>query len=93
MSGGPTDKVPVLVAASGAGWEAPALDALERGGPGIVLTRRCVDLTDLLATAATGLASVAVLSPDLPGLDSDSVQTLHRAGVAVLAVGGGAPRR
>jgi MinD-like ATPase involved in chromosome partitioning or flagellar assembly len=89
MSGGPTGKVPVLVAASGAGWEAPALDALERGGPGIVLTRRCVDLTDLLATAATGLASVAVLSPDLPGLDADSVQTLHRAGVAVLAVARG----
>ena len=78
-------KVPVVVAASGADWEARALDALERA-PEVVLARRCVDLPDVLATAATGLASVAVVSPGLPGLDADSVQSLHRAGVPVLAV-------
>jgi MinD-like ATPase involved in chromosome partitioning or flagellar assembly len=89
MTAGAPGKVPVLVAASGADWEARALDALARGGPGIVLSRRCVDLTDLLATATTGLASVAVLSPSLPGLDADSVQKLHRAGIAVLAVAHG----
>jgi MinD-like ATPase involved in chromosome partitioning or flagellar assembly len=89
MTGGARDTVPVLVAAAEAAWEARALDALARGGPGIALSRRCVDLTDLLATATTGLASVAVLSPALPGLDADSVQRLHRAGVAVLAVANG----
>lgn len=79
-------RIPVVVAAAGADWEARALDALERGAPAVVLARRCVDLPDVLATAATGLASVAVVSPALPGLDADSVQSLHRAGVTVLAV-------
>lgn len=79
-------RVPVVVAASGADWEASALDALERGAPAVVLARRCVDLPDVLATAATGSATVAVVSPALPGLDVDSVESLHRSGVAVLAV-------
>ena len=76
----------VLVAAAGAPWEAAALDHLERGGPGVVVTRRCVDLTDLLATAGAGMASVAVLSPALPGLDADSVSTLRRSGLGVVVV-------
>lgn len=79
-------RVPVLVAAAGAAWEAEALDRLERRGRGIVLTKRCVDLADLLATASTGLASVAVVSPGLSGLDADSVDVLRRAGVGVVVV-------
>jgi MinD-like ATPase involved in chromosome partitioning or flagellar assembly len=79
-------RVPVVIAASGADWEASALDVLERGSSAVVLARRCVDLPDVLATAATGLATVAVVSPGLPGLDVDSVESLHRAGVSVLAV-------
>ncbi len=79
-------RVPVLVAAAGAAWEAEALDRLERGGRGIVLTKRCVDLADLLATASTGLASVAVVSPGLVGLDVDSVDALRRAGLGVVLV-------
>jgi Flp pilus assembly CpaE family ATPase len=51
-----------------------------------VLTKRCVDLTDLLATASAGLASVALVSPTLPGLDADSVAQLARSGVAVVVV-------
>ena len=82
-------RVAVLVAAAGAGWEAQALDLVERGGPGLVLSRRCVDLTDLLATATTRLADAAVVSPTLPGLDADSVAALQRCGVAVVAVGTG----
>lgn len=79
-------RVPVLVAAAGAAWEAEALDRLERGGRGIVLTKRCVDLADLLATASTGLASVAVVGPGLAGLDADSVDALRRAGLGVVLV-------
>ncbi|HET7385243.1 MAG TPA: hypothetical protein VFJ19_01110 [Nocardioidaceae bacterium] len=78
--------VPVLVAAAGAGWEAEALDVLARGGPSVVLHKRCVDLADLLASASTGLASVALVSPSLGGLDADSVSGLHRAGLGVLLV-------
>jgi MinD-like ATPase involved in chromosome partitioning or flagellar assembly len=82
-----TPRVSVLVAAAGAAWEAEALDHLERGGPAVVLGKRCVDLTDLLATASTGTASVAVVSPELPGLDGDSVDALRRAGLGVVLVG------
>ncbi len=78
-------RVAVLVAAAGASWEAEALDHLERGGPGVVLMRRCVDLTDLLAAASTGQAGVAVVSPALVGLDADSVDALRRSGLGVVA--------
>jgi MinD-like ATPase involved in chromosome partitioning or flagellar assembly len=86
MSADGPGRVPVLVAAAGASWEAEALDRLERGGPGMVLAKRCVDLADLLATASAGTASVAVVSPVLPGLDADSVDRLHRAGLGVVLV-------
>ncbi len=78
--------VPVLLAAAGAPWETEALRRLERSGSGVVLTKRCVDLTDLLATAGTGAASVAVVSPRLPGLDADSVDVLRRSGLGVVVV-------
>lgn len=77
---------PVLVAAAGAAWEAQALERLRRGGSGIVLAKRCVDLSELLATASTGMASVAVVAPTLPGLDADSVAALRRAGLGVVLV-------
>jgi MinD-like ATPase involved in chromosome partitioning or flagellar assembly len=85
--GGPGGRVPVLLAAAGARWEAAALDRLERGGAAVVLARRCVDLADLLASASAGTAAVAVVAPNLPGLDADSVAALRRGGVSVLAVG------
>ena len=53
----------------------------------MVLPKRCVDLTDLLATASTGTAVVAVVAPTLPGLDADSVDTLRRSGLGVVLVG------
>ncbi len=78
--------VAVLLAAAGASWEATALDRLERAAPGVLLARRCVDLTDLLSAAGAGLAGVAVVSPALTGLDADSVAGLRRSGLAVVAV-------
>jgi MinD-like ATPase involved in chromosome partitioning or flagellar assembly len=80
------ERIPVLVAAAGAGWEAEALDRLDRAGPGVVLARRCVDLPDLLAAATTGTCRVALLSPALPGLDADAVDRLRRHGLAVVVV-------
>jgi MinD-like ATPase involved in chromosome partitioning or flagellar assembly len=80
-----SEKVAVLVAAAGAGWEAEALDGLARSSS-VAVSRRCVDLTDLLATASTGTARVAVLSPTLPGLDADSVATLRRLGLGLVLV-------
>ncbi|WP_445256801.1 AAA family ATPase [Nocardioides aurantiacus] len=82
------DRVPVLVAAAGEEWEAPALHAL--GEAGVVVLKRCVDLTDLLASAASGTVGVVVVSGELPGLDADAVLQLLRADVRCLAVGGDA---
>src|SRR5688500_15888559 len=78
-------QVGALVAAGASDWEPVALDTLS--GPGQVsLVKRCLDLSDLLATATTGAAQVAVVSDRLPGLDADSVDRLARAGVRTVAV-------
>ncbi len=87
------EPVAVLVAAAGATWEPDALRVLESARPGVVLLKRCVDLADLLATAATGLAGAAVVSGSLPGLDADAVASLRRAGLGVLLVDDGAAAR
>ncbi len=81
----PGDRTAVLMAAAGAGWESSALRGLATSG--IVVVKRCVDLADLLATAGSGQADVAVVSPDLPGLDAASVQHLLRHDVRTVAVG------
>ncbi|MGA8845183.1 MAG: hypothetical protein WB471_01035 [Nocardioides sp.] len=75
----------VLVVASGGPWEPEALRILaERTG--IVVLKRCVDLPDLLATAASGQAQVAVLGAQTVGLDVAAVDHLRRHGVLALAV-------
>jgi MinD-like ATPase involved in chromosome partitioning or flagellar assembly len=78
----------VLLAAGGAAWEVDALRRLETGAPRVVLRKRCVDLHDLLASATTGEARVAVVDTDLAGLDADSIALLRRAGVASVLVSG-----
>ena len=50
----------VLVLAAGAEWESRALTMLGEA-PGVVVLKRCVDVDDVLATAASGQAEVAVL--------------------------------
>jgi MinD-like ATPase involved in chromosome partitioning or flagellar assembly len=79
------ERTGVLVVAAGASWESEALQRLG-GRPGLVVLKRCVDVTDLMATAATGQARVAVLSLEAPGLDPAAVDHLRRHGVATVAV-------
>ena len=75
----------VLVVASGGSWEPEALQVLgERTG--IVVLKRCVDLPDLLASATSGQAQVAVLDARTGGLDVAAVDHLRRHGVLALAV-------
>ena len=74
----------MLLAGGGEPWEASALRDLDRAG--VVVTKRCVDLHELLATAATGTADVAVVAGTLPGLDGDAVSRLARAEVRTVAV-------
>ena len=50
---------------------------------GITLVRRCADLAELLSAGAAGVARVAVVSPDLRGLDRDALRHLAGHGVRV----------
>lgn len=75
----------VLLAAGASSWEPAALDALSAGSHA-VLVKRCLDLPDLLASAATGTAQVAVVSDELRGLDADSLDRLARQGIRTVAV-------
>lgn len=78
--------VPVLTAVTGAPWESQLVTTLERGAAGLAVVRRCVDLADLLAAAASGQARVALLSADLRRLDGDALSRLAGTGVAVVGV-------
>ncbi|MDX6199122.1 MAG: hypothetical protein QOJ79_2273 [Actinomycetota bacterium] len=78
--------VPVLTAVSDAVWESRLVAALERGDHGVSVVRRCVDVADLLATAATGQARAVLLSADLRRLDRDALTRLAVAGVAVVGL-------
>lgn len=74
----------VYVLAGGARWEAAALPALEAAG--VVVVKRCVDMTDLMGTVATGHAPVAVVDDRVPGLDGDAVRHLLRHDVRTVGV-------
>jgi MinD-like ATPase involved in chromosome partitioning or flagellar assembly len=51
--------------------------------PDLELVRRCADLAELLSAGAAGVARVAVVSPDLRGLDRDALRHLAGHGVRV----------
>ncbi|HET7684350.1 MAG TPA: hypothetical protein VFK34_11855 [Marmoricola sp.] len=72
----PPVRVGVLVLAAGAGWEAAVLPALEAAG--ITVVKRCVDTAELMATATSGTALVAVVDEQAPGFDGDAVRHLMR---------------
>jgi MinD-like ATPase involved in chromosome partitioning or flagellar assembly len=76
----------VLLVAAGGGWESAAMNALDRPGD-IVVFKRCVDIDDLLATATSGQAEVAVVALDAPGLDARAVDHLRHHGVRTVGVG------
>ncbi|MEO5661680.1 MAG: hypothetical protein ABIR39_00215 [Nocardioides sp.] len=75
----------VLMMASGAGWESDAFARLNTAG-GVVVLKRCVDVDDLLATATSGQADVAVIGLEAPGLDPSAVAHLRRYAVRPVAV-------
>ena len=76
-------KVTALLAAAGAEWEAEVTSALGRAR---CVARRCLDVHDLLALAATGVGEVAVVAAELTGLDADAVRRLQAARLAVIGV-------
>ncbi len=76
----------VVTAVTGAAWESVLVGALDRADHGVTVVRRCVDVPDLLAAAATGTAQAALLSAELRRLDADTVARLEAAGVAVVGL-------
>jgi MinD-like ATPase involved in chromosome partitioning or flagellar assembly len=81
--------LPVITAADGAGWESALLaelGTLARGSGRLTVTRRCVDVVELVAVAASGQARAALVDAQLRRLDADVVDRLTAAGVAVVGV-------
>ena len=76
----------VFTAVTGASWEAALVGALDRDAHGVTVVRRCVDVSDLLAAAATGTGQAALLSAELRRLDGEAVARLAGAGVAVVGL-------
>ncbi|HVF05944.1 MAG TPA: chromosome partitioning protein [Frankiaceae bacterium] len=81
-------KVPVLTAVADADREAEIVAAFEETGSPVQVVRRCVDLADLLATAAAGTVRAVVLDADLRRLDRDALSRLAVCGVAVVGLAG-----
>src|SRR4051794_29153041 len=76
----------VFTAVTGAAWESELVGALDRADHGVTVVRRCVDVSELLAAAATGTGQAALLSAELRRLDGDAVAHLEAAGVAVVGL-------
>jgi Flp pilus assembly CpaE family ATPase len=79
-------RVPILTAVADPGWESGIVSAFDRGDHGVAVVRRCVDLPDLLAAAASGMARAVLLSADLRRLDRDALARLDLAGLAVVGL-------
>lgn len=76
----------VLTAADGAAWEGSLLAELSAGSGALSVARRCVDVVELVAVAASGQAVAALVDAQLRRLDADAVDRLVAAGVAVIGV-------
>ena len=75
-----------MTAVVDARWEAGLVSAFEQAEHNITVVRRCVDLADLLATAAAGTARAALLSADLRRLDRDALVRLGAHHIAVVGL-------
>ncbi len=79
-------KLPILIAAGGADWEAELVASLAQVSSLVTIARRCVDVVDLLAVAASGQGRVALIASSLRRLDADSVDRLLAAAVVPVGV-------
>lgn len=81
--------VTVLTAIGDPRREAELAAGLHDTDLGVTVVRRCVDIADLLAAGAAGLAEAVLLSADLRRLDRAAVQRLRATGLAVVALAPG----
>lgn len=66
-------------------WESAVATTLE-GVRGVVMSRRCADVSELLSVAEAGLGDTAVVSSDLRGLDLAVVDRLRANRIRVIGV-------
>lgn len=76
----------VLLAAADEPWETAVVRALQQPGSGVTLVRRCIDVADAVATAASGRADAVLLSAGLSGLDVDVLGRLVDAGAEPVVI-------
>ena len=74
-----------VLTALGNRWDSRVATLLE-GSREVTIVRRCADLPDLVATAAAGLGTVALVSSELRGLDLTVVAQLRSVGVHVVGI-------
>lgn len=79
-------KIAILTAADGAQWEADWVSAFAAPDADVEIVRRCVDVVELLAVAATGQARAALVTASMRRLDVDAVDRLIASGVRPIAV-------
>ncbi|MDX6308971.1 MAG: hypothetical protein QOI06_2017 [Nocardioidaceae bacterium] len=79
----------VLVAVGAVRFESDVLTAAAQSGLHVV--RRCVDVADLMATAATRQAGVALVSTSLGGIDTEVVARLRDEHIEVVGVASSEP--
>ena len=77
--------LPSVLTAVSARWDGPVVAAVEASRQ-LTIARRCADLADLLAAAASGLGRVALVSGQLRGLTLSTVATLRDGGVEVVGL-------
>jgi MinD-like ATPase involved in chromosome partitioning or flagellar assembly len=78
--------LPIFTAVADSRWEAELVAAFDGDRYGVSVVRRCVDLADLLAVAASGTGRAALVSADLRRLDREALARLADAGVAAVGV-------
>lgn len=76
----------VVTAIANPALEAVVLRALATRSGDIQVVRRCVEIADALAVAASGSARAVVVGEGLPGLDADLVRAISSYGVVPIAV-------
>jgi MinD-like ATPase involved in chromosome partitioning or flagellar assembly len=79
-------KLAVLSLADGAAWEERLVAAFARGAQPVEIVRRCVDVVDLMAVAASGQGRAALVAANIRRFDADAVDRLRAAGVAPVGV-------
>ncbi|MFV0535082.1 MAG: CpaE family protein [Cumulibacter sp.] len=76
----------IVTAIANPALEAVVIRALGEATEDLEVVRRCVEVTDVLAVAASGRARAVVVGDDLAGLDADVVSRIIAHGVVPIAL-------